>query len=399
MKRRDFIRKAGLATAGTFMIPLFLKGWDLEAAQKLKNSNKKLVIIQFSGGNDGLNTVVPFGNDLYYQKRPKISIPQREVIKLSDSQGLNPALSKLERLYKEGDFCIVNNVGYPNPDRSHFRSMDIWQTASKSDEYLSTGWIGRYLDGFGKSELNAHYALEMDDTLSLAMKGDSKSGFATNNFNLLKRTTNTPIIKALANHHSHEHSEQVSYLYQTLANTVSSADYLFEKERAGKSTANYPQNSIGKDLQQIAKLINADSDTQIYYVSLGGFDTHANQRNKQERLLKNYAEALSAFRTDLKKEGNWDETLVMTFSEFGRRVAQNGSGGTDHGTANIVFLAGGKLKKQGFVGTPPNLTDLDNGDLKYKIDFRQIYSDLLKNWLETNSTKVLNEEFKSLGLV
>ncbi|WP_338791378.1 DUF1501 domain-containing protein [Bernardetia sp. MNP-M8] len=409
--RRKFIGQMGLATAGTLFVPLFLKGFDSVAANSIKNSNKKLIIIQFSGGNDGLNTVVPFRNDIYYKKRPQIAISKDEVIKLSDEQGLNPALLPLKKLYEEGEFTIINNVGYPNPDRSHFRSMDIWQTGSSSDEYLSTGWLGRYLDKIYTENKNAHFALEMDDTLSLALKGIKKSGFAAQDLNRLKRTTSTPVVKALLEnqnnilksnlkpHHDHSHDEQVSYLYQTLSNTAASSEYLFEKNKVGKTSANYPNDRFGKDLQQVSKLISAGSDSQIYYVSLNGFDTHANQKNQQERLFKSYAEGIEALRKDLKKTNDWNDTLIMTFSEFGRRVGENASRGTDHGTANVVFLAGGNLKKKQFVGQAPNLTDLDNGDLKFKIDFRQIYSDILKNWLKTDSRSILNADFENLGLV
>ncbi|WP_338764740.1 DUF1501 domain-containing protein [Bernardetia sp. ABR2-2B] len=411
--RRKFIGQMGLATAGTLFVPLFLKGFDSMAASSIKTSNKKLIIIQLSGGNDGLNTVIPFRNDIYYKERPQIAIPQNEVIKLSDEQGLNPALLPLKKIYEEGELTIINNVGYPNPDRSHFRSMDIWQTGSSSNEYLSTGWLGRYLDNIHLENQNkpTHFALEMDDTLSLALKGIKKSGFAAQDLNRLKRTTSTPVVKAildseknnvaysLKSHHEHSHDEQVSYLYQTLSNTAASSEYLFEKNKAGKTVANYPKNRFGKDIQQVAKLINSGCDSQIYYVSLNGFDTHANQKNAQERLFKNYAEAIEALRKDLRKTDNWNDTLVMTFSKFGRRVGENASRGTDHGTANVVFLAGGDLKKKQFVGQAPNLTDLDNGDLKFKIDFRQIYSDILKNWLKTNPKSILNADFENLGLV
>ncbi len=288
--------------------------------------------------------------------------------------------------------------------------MDIWQTGSGSDEYLSTGWLGRYLDRIHTENKNqpVHYALEMDDTLSLTLKGIKNSGFAAQDLNRLKRTTATPIIKVLSDstqnsslksHHNHSHDEQVSYLYQTLSNTAASSEYLFEKNKAGKTVADYPKDRFGKDLEQIAKLINAGSDSQIYYVSLNGFDTHANQKNRQARLLESYAQGIEALRQDLKKSNEWNDTLIMTFSEFGRRVGENGSSGTDHGTANVVFLAGGNLKKKQFVGQAPNLADLDNGDLKYKIDFRQIYSDILKNWLKTDARTILNADFEELGLV
>lgn len=396
ISRRKFLGQSALATAGGLMVPMFLKGFDGKNTL-FNNSNNKLVVIQFSGGNDGLNTVVPYQNDIYYQQRPNIAIKKSEVLKLTDELGFHPALQPLQKLYDNGELSIVNNVGYPNPDRSHFRSMDIWQTASDANEYLSTGWLGRYLDQNNQSN---HQALEMDDSLSLALKGVEHSGFATSNPKQLQRTVKTPIIKALTkHHHEHEHDENVAYLYQTLANTVSSSDYLFEKAKAQSSTQNYPKNQLGRSLKQVAELIAAGSNTQVYYVTLGGFDTHANQIMTQERLLKAYAQAIEAFVKDLKQHNQWNETMVMTFSEFGRRVKENGSRGTDHGTAGNLYLMGGKLKKAGFYNAAPDLTKLDKGDLIHTMDFRRVYATLLNNWLKVDDQAILNKQFKSLGIV
>lgn len=396
ISRRKFIGQSALATAGGLMVPMFLKGFDGRNTL-FNNSNNKLVIIQFSGGNDGLNTVVPYQNDIYYQQRPNIAIKKSEVLKLTDELGFHPALQPLQKLYDNGELSIINNVGYPNPDRSHFRSMDIWHTASDASEYLSTGWLGRYLDQNNKSN---HQALEMDDTLSLALKGMEHSGFATSDPKRLQRTVKTPIIKALTkHHHEHEHEENVAYLYQTLANTVSSSDYLFEKAKTQSSKQDYPKNQLGKSLKQTAELIISGSDTQIYYVTLNGFDTHANQIMSHERLLKAYAQAIAAFVKDLKQYNQWNDTMIMTFSEFGRRVKENGSRGTDHGTAGNLYLMGGKLKKAGFYNGAPNLSNLDKGDLIHSMDFRRVYATLLNKWLKVDDQTILNKQFKTLGIV
>lgn len=397
MKRRNFLQKSALAST-SIMIPAFLKAYQPQQLQNSR-SGKVLVIVQFSGGNDGLNTVVPFRNDIYYQNRPSLGISANEVVKVSDQLGFNPALQALQPLYDDGLMSIINNVGYPNPDRSHFRSMDIWHTASDSSEYLSTGWLGRYLDSNCQGCEAAHGALELDDGLSLALKGAHRKGYAMSAPGQLKKRTSNPLLKHLAKQAHHHEEENVAYLYKTLANTYSSADYLFEQSKVYRSTATYPTTAFGKHLKQIAELISADTDTRIYYVSLSGFDTHANQKNQQERLLKQYAEGMKAFVSDLKKNDLLDDTLIMTFSEFGRRVKQNASRGTDHGTANNLFLIGGDIKRPGFYNEGPDLQNLDKGDLIYKVDFRNVYATILDKWLGSQPNTILNKPFRSMNFI
>ena len=382
----------------SIFVPAFLKAYQPENVFNSR-SGKILVIVQLSGGNDGLNTVIPYRNDIYYQQRPTLAIQKNEVLQVSDKLGLNPVLSPLQSLYDEGLLSIVNNVGYPNPDRSHFRSMDIWHTASESDAYLSTGWLGRYLDSSCQGCQAAHHALEVDDELSLALKGHHNKGFAMSNPEQLRRQTNNPLLKHLSEQTHHDHEENVAYLYKILADTYSSADYLSEKAKIYRSKVTYPITAFGKRLKQVAELISADTDTRIYYVSLSGFDTHVNQKNQQERLLKQYAEGMKAFVKDLKQNRLLDDTLIMTFSEFGRRVKQNASRGTDHGTANNLFLIGGKLKRPGFYNEGPDLTSLDKGDLIYKVDFRDVYATILDRWLEGSSKQILNKSFQGLNFI
>jgi uncharacterized protein (DUF1501 family) len=394
MNRRNFLRNTGLASA-TLFVPQFLSGYTNKG---FTNNGKNLVVIQWSGGNDGLNTVVPFHNDLYYRNRPNLAIKKSDVLKLNDELGFNPAMSGLKSLYDDGLVSIVNNVGYPNPDRSHFRSMDIWHTASNSNEYWRTGWLGRYLDESCK-DCDAHTALEIDDTLVLALKGETRSGFAVSNPIQLKQRTQNKFLEQITHHHEHHHEENVAYLYKTLISTQASANYLFDQSRIYKTKTTYPATGIGADLKKIAGLIIANTDTKIYYVNMGGFDTHAAQKGQQERLLKQYSEAIAIFVEDLKDNEKLDDTLIMTFSEFGRRVKENASRGTDHGTANNVHFIGGKLKKPGIFNEAPNLSNLDHGDLVYSVDFRKIYASVLKNWLDVEPESILNQEFKPLSLV
>ncbi len=393
MDRRSFVKYSGIASSALFF-PKFLRNAKLDIGANSKG--RKLVVIQLSGGNDGLNTIIPINNDIYYKLRPSLSIPYSDAIKIEDEFGLNPGLEALRDLYNNGEWAIVNNVGYPNPDRSHFRSMDIWHTASGSEEYLQTGWLGRYLDHNCTGKADAHKALEINDELSLVLKGQSYNGFVMNDPKLLKRSLENPFVSKAP---ISDMNENLDYLYKVLADTKESADYIYERSKTYNSKVNYPQNEFGKSMKMVAELINGGNDSTVYYVSLSGFDTHVFQQGKQKRLLKNYAEAVSAFIKDLKGGNMMDETLIMTFSEFGRRVAQNASGGTDHGTANNIFLMGSKLKKAGIYGGVIDLEDLDNGDLKYKVDFRSVYADVIQNWLETDIDKVMKTSFEPLSIV
>ncbi len=393
MKRRTFLKNTGLASAALWA-PAFLQ------RPSLVTNGKILIVVQLSGGNDGLNTVVPFRNDKYYELRPDLAIPRQEVLGLTDELGFNPALEDLRPLYDQGYLSIINNVGYPNPDRSHFRSMDIWQTAANSNEYLTTGWLGRYLDSQCAGCEAPHHALEFGQGLSLALKGEEKRGFAINDIQQMSRTNRNPLLRYLAQQEAHDHEhEQVAYLYKTLLDTQSSTAYLLEKTEGQRTRANFPATPFGRDLRQVADLILAEADSKVYYVSLGGFDTHANQAGPQGRLLSVYAEGMKALAEELQQHNLWQDTLVMTFSEFGRRVAQNGSRGTDHGAASNLFLMGGNLRQPGFYNEGPNLEDLLEGDLKYKVDFRQVYATVLDKWLAADAKSVIGQGFDGLGVL
>ena len=395
MDRRKFIKNSALASSLIF-VPSFVKAFESVATEKL--GYKRLVIIQLAGGNDGLNTIIPHNNDLYYNARPRLAIT-KDIIKLNDDLGFHPSLSPLRSLYDNGELSILNNVGYPNPVRSHFRSMDIWQTASGSDEYLQSGWLGRYLDKHGKKPYNA---IEMDEQLSLAMKGEHFNGIATNDYKVLYKTAKDPYFKNVLNHYNDAHLSEhnLGYLYQTMIEAKSSANYIYENTKVKLSQEDYPQNGFGKQLKNVAQFINSDLDTKVFYTSLGGFDTHANQNNKQSRLLSQYADSVSAFVKDLKRNENFKDTLILTFSEFGRRVKQNAANGTDHGAANNVFIIGANLKQAGFYNNLASLSDLDeNGDIKYEIDFRSVYATILSQWLEVSAKDIIPSQQNLLKFI
>lgn len=394
MDRRQFIINSSLAS-GWALLPGFLK--PLEKLGQ-NSTQKNLVIIQFSGGNDWLNTIVPFKNDLYYKNRKHIGLIKDNVTLLDKDLAINNQMLPLKEFFDSGEFAIVNSVGYPNPDRSHFRSMDIWQTGSSSTEVLQTGWLGRYLDSYCK---NSYDAIEVDNYLSLALKGKSINGLAIKNVNELYKEIKTPYFNDLVNASNLKelNEDNQGYLYKTLIETNSSVNYVYEKNKLFANTASYPDTEIGKQLKNIANFINSGLTTKVYYVNLPGFDTHVGQVIKQNKLLATYTEAVNAFIKNLKVINKWDDTLIFTFSEFGRRVEENACAGTDHGTAGNVLLFGKNLKKKGIVNQAPNLENLDNGDLKYSVDFRSIYKNILENWLNADANKIITGDVSPFIIV
>lgn len=398
LNRRRFLQVGSLASAA-MMMPKFLKA--LERGHLAPPGNKVLVIIQLSGGNDGLNTIIPYRNDIYYKARPALGIKREAALSLNDELGIHPALKGLKALYDDGALGILNNVGYPNPDRSHFRSMDIWHSASQSNEYWSDGWIGRYLDAQCKGCDKPTQALEIDDTLSLALKGDSDKGLAMTDPARLYGTSNDKYFAELLKQHTgnNDHHNNADYLYKTMGETISSAAYIQQQFKTYKSSAPYPNTELGRNLRTIANLVMSDINTKVYYVSHGSFDTHVNQQDQQARLFGQLSDALTVFTDDLKANHRFEDVVVMTFSEFGRRVSQNASGGTDHGTANNMFLVGGGLKQPGLINDGPDLLNLKDGDLQYQVDFKSVYATLLSNWLGADDKAVLKNTYSHLSFV
>ena len=397
VKRRQFLQTGSLATA-SLMLPRFLKAFDRR--NMLPPGNKVLVVLQLSGGNDGLNTVIPVRNDIYFRARPRLGIEKEKSLLITDEVGLHPALGGLKELYDDGSLGILNAVGYPNPDRSHFRSMDIWQTGSNSNEFISTGWLGRYLDAQCSGCDKPTQALEIDDILSLSLKGDRMKGIALKDPRRLFDSSNQKYFKdIIAEHSAEEGDHPAEYLYKVMAETLSSADYIYQQSKLHPSASIYPNTELGKSFRTIASLVFSDINTKVYYVSLGSFDTHVNQQAQQQRLFNEMNDAIKAFVTDLKANSRFEDVMLMTFSEFGRRVSQNASGGTDHGTANNMFLISGGLKEKGLINQMPDLNDLNEGDLKYKIDFKNVYATVLKKWLDTDDKKIIGGNRSYLSFI
>jgi len=389
INRKTFLKTSSLAAAA-FLFPNFLQALTLPEA--IAMNGKTLIILQLSGGNDGLNTIIPVKNDIYYKSRNQISIKEENSLLLTDEAGINPNLKFFKELYDNGELAVMNNVGYPEPNKSHFRSMDIWQTASDSNEFKNSGWLGRYLDEVCHDCQNPTQAIEVDDLLSLAMKGETKNAIAFKDPKKLFDNSQEMLYKKLnANNHVHEH-ELASYLYNTLGNAINNSEYIFSESKAKPTDKVYPSTQIGKDFKTIASLIKSDINTQVYYLSVGSFDTHSNQNQKQNQLFKNINDAVGTFTKDMKENGKFNDIMIMSFSELGRRVAQNASNGTDHGTANQMFFISGGLKKKGLLNPLPDLTNLKDGDLIYTEDFRKVYATVLKRWLNTNDQKILGKD-------
>jgi len=391
MDRREFLHKTGILTAGTLLVPSFLRA-NLFSDQ-LKINNKRLVVVQLSGGNDGLNTVVPYGLDEYYQNRSVLGIAQNELLKIDDKFGFNSKLKGLHSLHKRGLLAIINSVGYPNPNRSHFRSMDIWHTASNSNEYLQNGWLGRYLD---HNCHNAYEGLEIGGSLSLSMKGKTNSGIALTDPQAFYDTIHSDYYDALKNPTSN--NSELNFLYKVFNDTKNSAEYIFDQYKLKANTTEYSKGHFSNQLKQIATLIKSDIQTPIFYTTLGGFDTHVNQKGTQDYLLDQLNGGLTSFVADLEKDDLLKNTTIIVFSEFGRRLKENASRGTDHGAANVMFVIDSDLSKQAHTYNTLNLTDLEKGDPKFKVDFRSVYQSVLKSSLGVDPLPVLGQQFNDLGM-
>ena len=438
--RRCFLGRGLTLASMSTALPAFLQQSAFGLPQILPgmgcipgvDEDRVLVVVQLSGGNDGLNTVIPFGDDMYYRKRPGIGIPQNQVLRLTKNGGvgLHPALEQFKDLYDDGMLSIVQGVGYPNPNRSHFKSMDIWQTADHSG--TGAGWLGKYFDaeccGYGKGEsgspqpvagdaktpqqgsgIQGQPGIAIGRESPLAMQGRKIKPISFETPDLFRWTGND-IHESLSKPYDEitergetegiDTSSPAAFLMRTALDAQVSSNLIRRAVRQ-QPLAQYPGNSLGRDLAMVASMIRAGLRTRVYYVTLGGFDTHSGQGNangRQANLLRTFAQSLRAFYRDLKASENDSRVLTMVFSEFGRRVGQNASGGTDHGTAAPMFLLG-PMVHAGLIGGHPSLTDLDNGDLKYKIDFRSVYAEILDSWLSADSRAILQKSYSKVRVL
>lgn len=421
--RRGFLKGAFSSTALVALapaVPQFLLDASARAAE-IKGETI-LVVLQLSGGNDGLNTVIPWADDVYRKSRPSLAVPAARVLKIDDQVALHPSMQDFSKLLEDGRLGIVEGVGYPNPDRSHFSSMDIWHTARRDAAHggrgdfsgppghRATGWIGRYLDEQGADtsgragDVPAMHLGSGAGRLPLALVGERARVTSVQSLEGFKLDDggDARIAKAIqtaaAAPREASGNDLVAFLHRGTQSALASSRKVQEAITHYQTDVKYPQTNLARRLKTVAQLINAGLGTRVYYLDLDGFDTHSNQAGAHAALLAELSGAVSAFVRDLDKQGNGKRTMLMTFSEFGRRLHENASQGTDHGAAAPLFLAGGRVKP-GLLGTRPSLADLDaEGDPKFTTDFRSLYAAVLEQWLGVPSAPVLGEAFPAMKL-
>lgn len=410
-RRRFLADTLSVVVLGGVMPQAFMRAAIAQTLPSYETTNAPenvLVVIQMGGGNDGLNTIVPYSDDDYHRARPKIRINEKSVLRLDDRIGFNPAMNALMELYKEGRVAVVQGVSYPNPNRSHFEATQIWETASP-DQSRSTGWLGRYLDeNLTRSRIDASTyfsGITLGDTIPTAMATShvditAVSAVSTFGYNTGRDAESKKNAGILFDGAQPGQSPYLSLIEETARNAYHGSDLFRSKIASFQHAATYQKDPFSAQLALAAQIIGSNIGTRVLFVSIGSFDTHAGQRPSQDRLLRYLSDGLSAFYQDIQAHGLADRVLTMTFSEFGRRVQQNASNGTDHGTAMPLFILGGKVKGA-IYGDHPSLTDLDdNGDLKFHTDFRSVYATVLSRWLGRNPDSIIDGgTFRTLPFV
>jgi uncharacterized protein (DUF1501 family) len=417
--RRSLITRGALLVASGILAPSFITRTAMALDDgpstplgpvALDASKKKniLVVLQLSGGNDGLNTLIPFGDANYQKLRPTLGVPTADVLKLTDGVGLHPSLGKLKTLYDQGKVAIVQGVGYPNPNRSHFRSMDIWHSA-RPDTFERSGWLGRYVAACQCAQDNALPAISVGDQLNTLFWTDTTLVPAVASLGAFSFLTDTKYkndrtfqMQTLQNIYSQagNWSASESLIRRGTLQALAGSDELQRVATTYQTPVKYPANNgLATQLKMVAQVIAGNLGTRLFSVGMGGFDTHANQKDNQARLLGQLGDALEAFMQDLANMKQQDNVTIMTFSEFGRRVKQNGSNGTDHGTAEPMFIIGNTIHG-GLYGSYPSLGDLDtNGDLKFSADFRSVYAGMLRDIVGVDPTAILAGSFDPLAVL
>ena len=395
--RRKFLSTTAAASAVmTFgnRAPAFLR----QAAGATKYDGRILVVVEMAGGNDGLNTVIPFDNDDYRKARPKLAVPKSDVLKINDELGLNSVMTGFSKLLEAGQLAIVQGVGYENPNRSHFESMDIWHTCQRKDQQRVDGWLGRYF----QQTIDANKT----DPAGLHL-GEDKQPFA-----LMSRDVRVPSIRSLEEFRLNGNEDPafrkavrelsdarrdagndlLGFVQSSTSSAITASERIESAGMQYKPSTEYPDSGLGQKLQTVAKLVNSGLTTPVYYVRIDGFDTHSQQAGAHQALLRQVSDAVTNFLNDMVAHGHGDQILCMCFSEFGRRVNENASEGTDHGTAGPIFLAGTQVHA-GLVGKHPSLSDLKDGDLQHHTDFRQVYGTVLEKWLRCDSKSILGGDY------
>ncbi len=396
--RRCFLA-AGLSGLPVISLARSVPGFLAQTARAAapEKDGRVLVVIQLDGGNDGINTVVPFADEGYAKLRQELRLPADRVLKVTDRVGLHPSMTGAAKLLESGRLAVVQGVGYPNPDRSHFASMAIWQTARLDrTEHGGLGWLGRGLD-VDSSAAGQRAAFHVGSGASpVALRG--RRSATTSLEHLADLRLDAGVMKQANSSHDHAPAgDLTAFVRRSALDAYITADRISDLASSSKQDGAYPQTALAHRLALIAQLLKGGSSARVFYTAQPGFDTHAAQAPVHASLLSELSGALLAFLDDLARARLADRVTVLCFSEFGRRAAENGSGGTDHGTAAPVLLAGPGVKS-GLVGPTPSLCDLEDGDIKMSIDFRRVYASVLESWLGIRSEAALGGKFESLPL-
>ncbi|MFQ5844096.1 MAG: DUF1501 domain-containing protein [Planctomycetota bacterium] len=401
LDRRSFLGHglAGFSLAAT--APHFL-GLTARvfAAEGDADSDRVLVVLQLSGGNDGLSTVVPFADPAYHRARRTIAIAEKDVLQLDDHVGLHAGLPKLHALYRAGKMAVVQGCSYPNPNRSHFKSMDIWHAGDLRGRSLRTGWLGRAIDACCPDRHDPELVVNVGPSIPYALEADVHKPISFDQPNAYRWAGNPRDREEFErlNEQAAEGDDTIRWLHRIAVDARASSEKVREAASGYRPRAEYGRSPLGRDLRTVAALLAGGLKTRIYYVSFGGFDTHNGQRNRHDNLMRQLDAALGAFWADLEAQGLSKRVVVLSFSEFGRRVAENGSLGTDHGVAGPMFVYGDAVRG-GLHGSHPSLTDLDAGDLKMKVDFRTVYAGILEDWVGVPADRVLGRRFPKLPVL
>ena len=363
-------------------------------------SDRVLVVVNLQGGNDGLNCVVPHGDPAYYQVRPTIGVSRNDVLNIDGHIGFNPAMKSFKDMYDKGQVAVVQNVGYPNPDHSHFRSTEIWQTAVP-EKFEHTGWLGRYLDEAGLPKNNLFNGVAVAQVLPealVASHSDVPVVAQLRGYGLVsdRNSAARDAYAKIVGDGMPFTSPYLGHVAEIEDHAQKGSEELPKLIAGYKPAGAYPATPLGRSLALAAQIAGSNTGTRVIYVQHGSFDTHINQKATQDRLLGQLSDALKAFYDDLAAHGNDKRVLTMTFSEFGRRVAENASRGTDHGEASPLFLVGGGVKG-GVYGAHPDLGNTNDGNVRFQTDFRQVYATILERWMGRPSQKILQGQFATIG--
>jgi len=381
MQRRQFLQLLGAAPLAIW------SGGSAYAASATAGAQRLLVLVELKGGNDGLNTVIPYADAQYARLRPQLAIARDQIAQLDAATGLHPSLKTLMPLWQGGELAIVQGVGYPQPNLSHFRSIEIWDTASDSNDYLDHGWLTQVFEKFPPPRSHAADGVVIaSPELGPLAGGTTRVVTLTNPEQFLRQA------KTLHTDARGSRNPALAHLLRVEGDIQQAASGL----HGDKSfRTEFPRSPFGKSIKSAAQVAAADARVSVIRITLNGFDTHSNQLQQHARLLNDLASGLVAFRSALQEIGRWDNTLVMTYSEFGRRPQQNGSSGTDHGTANTHFLLGRHVKG-GLYGEQPSLSSLDGGNLRHTVDFRSLYATVTEKWWGLQAGELFGGKYRAL---